>query len=85
MTKAQRTAIGKVLCEASKKYWEGLSAPLEVIGQALTAQGFDASVLDGIYCGESGRESQPVDGKTHLVFSWYRMASGRYEVTAYLS
>jgi hypothetical protein len=35
--------------------------------------------------GQSGRTNEPVGYGVHLALSWYRMPSGNYEITAYLS
>ncbi len=46
--------------------------------------------MSGIYCGEDGRadyETTQANGKPGraLHFSWHKMPSGRYEMTAYLA
>ena len=62
------------------------SIPTAEIKSILAEHGFDPEPLNGIYCGASG-EADPVQvgDKTWCRLSWYRMPSGRYEITCYLS
>jgi hypothetical protein len=65
-------------------YFEAL--PLTQLKDLLAGQGFQTEPLDGIYCGTEGKlDPVQVGERTWFVMSWYRMSSGRYEVTAYLS
>lgn len=66
------------------RYFE--SIPLADLKAILAGEGFRTEPLDGIYCGSEGRCAPvQVGERTWLTLSWYRMASGRYEVTCYLS
>lgn len=69
--------------ELTKTYWQSL--PISDVAAILTRHGFDPTETDGIYCGHEGRSAAKVGPKTHLYFCWYRMDSGRYEITSYLS
>ena len=61
------------------------SLPIDKVEMILTKFGFDAEPMKGIYCGREGRIHEKVGGYTYLVFSWYKMPSGRYEINAYVS
>jgi hypothetical protein len=46
----------------------------------------DGTPWSGFLCGHQGRASLAIDGsKSMLVFTWYRMPSGNFEVVAYVS
>ena len=60
--------------------------PLTQIRAVLSAHGFQTGSLDGIYCGATGQaDPAQVGDRTWLALSWYRMGTGRYEITCYLS
>jgi hypothetical protein len=61
------------------------SIPVTAIADILGSFGFNTEPLNGIYCGDTGRVSEQVGAKTWLTIAWYRMPSGRYEITGYLS
>ncbi len=63
------------------------SIPVAALKGILADHGFQADQLDGVYCGREGRVDLPtqVGERTWFTMSWYQMASGRYEVTCYLS
>jgi len=63
-------------------YHDGL--PLSEIDNILGRHGFNA-LEPAIYCGASGSCTDKVGPNTYLALSWYKMESGRYEVTAYVS
>ena len=60
--------------------------PLAQLKTILSLHGFQTAPLDGIYCGSEGRlDPVQVGERAWFTMSWYRMSSGRYEVTCYLS
>jgi len=78
-----RKAANEALARISRVYHSSL--PIAEIDQALAASGF-TETEPAIYCGASGHTHEYVGEKTWLSFSWYKMeATGRYEVTAYVS
>lgn len=63
-------------------YFDGI--PVSQMAQALEDHGFEASELEGIYCGREGRHTAAIGHGKHLHFTWYKMeATGRYEIVAY--
>ena len=76
-----RKAVAKVAT-----YHESLDAGIKAVADALRSGGLDAGCLDGIYCGEQGQTCQSISGTKNAIYvSWYRMQSGRFELTAYVS
>lgn len=63
------------------------SIPVAQVQAILAKHGFQPEPLDGIYCGAQGQIDPPaqVGEHTWCCLSWYRMGSGRYEITCYLS
>lgn len=80
-TRARRA--NEALYQLGLTYHEGL--PIDQIGSILSENGFDTESLEGIYCGDSGRASDPVSAKRYLCLTWYRMPSRRFEIVAYVS
>lgn len=58
--------------------------PIREIEFILDSKGLKGNT-EGIYCGREGRVTELVAENSNLVFSWYQMESGRYEVLAYIS
>jgi hypothetical protein len=73
------------------KYWESMGEGINAIKAILKKNGFNDLFDDGglmwraIPTGESVRYNEIVGDKTHIIISIYRMASGRYEFTVYLT
>ena len=81
--KAQRV-VNNALHALGTTYHDGL--PIGQVVDTLHAAGFTATEnLEGIYCGREGRLAEHVGDNVYLSLSWYKMPSGRYEVTAYVS
>ena len=79
-----RRRINEKLADFTRnRYFDGL--PISALCAMLEAEGFDAENLMGIYCGATGKVHEQVGPRTWFRMDWYRMESGRYEVTAYLS
>lgn len=74
------SAIGQLI---HNRYFESL--PIGEVSSILQSHGFDPRGLVGIYAGHEGRIHEQVGLRTYLNFSWYRMPSGRFEITAYLT
>jgi len=80
----RRQASQRIHALTFNRYFDGI--PVAGIQSILTDCGFDAEPLDGIYCGHQGRlDAVRVGERTWFNLSWYRMPSGRYEITCYLS
>jgi hypothetical protein len=60
------------------------SLRLQDIDNVLTTHGF-RPLTEGIYCGREGRVHEQVGDRTHLLLTWYKYDTGRYEVVVYLS
>ncbi len=60
--------------------------PLEQIGQIFRESGINEGFLNGVYCGREGRTHEQIPN-TNLFFTmtWYKMASGRYEIVCYVN
>lgn len=81
----------------SETYFPSLSQPIENLKETLEGVGYylsneDGSPFEAIFTGERGRsELNIADAKTssviedRIIFTWYKMQSGRYEVVAYLT
>lgn len=79
-----RNRVNERLSEMTRnRYFDGL--PLTSIFGILEAEGFTPENLYGIYCGATGNVHEQVGPRTWFRMDWYRMESGRYEVTAYVS
>jgi hypothetical protein len=60
--------------------------PLKAISAILESFGIETSFLDGIYCGNTGETVEQIPGtKLYFLMTWYKMASGNYEITCYVS
>lgn len=75
-------AVNTQLAILGRTYHNGL--PLHEIDGILALSGFNR-LEEGIYCGREGRINEQVGPKTWFTMSWFKMESGRYEVTAYVS
>lgn len=78
----------------SELYFLGLTYHDSIPMAAITGllEGCGLFIEECLLCGESGRGSFEIRGKDGdlcddclLIMTWYRMPSGRYEITAYLS
>ena len=58
---------------------------IDRLAEILKANGFDATELNGFYCGHEGRTNQPVGHNKNVFITWYRMQSGSYEMIGYIS
>lgn len=65
------------------KYFDGL--PLQDISNILEDNEFKTDDMQGIYCGADGHVKISVSDKSDLILTWHKMASGRFEVVAYIS
>jgi len=84
MTEAQqRKKANKELATISQKYHKTL--PISEISQILSKNGFDSAVMEGIYCGHTGKVYEQVGKKTWIIFTWYKMPSGNFEINVYVS
>jgi len=81
--KARRLAGNAIGQLTHNRYFESL--PISDVASILQSHGFDPAGLVGIYVGHEGRIHEQVGAKTFLSLSWYRMPSGRFEITAYLT
>ncbi len=80
----RRQANQRIHALTCNQYFEAI--PVATIADILTECGFNAEPLEGIYCGASSQiEPELVGQRTWVSLSWYRMPSGRYEITCYLS
>jgi len=61
------------------------SVPVSDISRILERYGFDSEPLEGIYTGRQGKSHDKVGEYTYFTMFWYKMESGKYEITAYLS
>lgn len=60
--------------------------PIMQIAKIIEVNGFDDSkVGQGIFVGATGKIHVSIGSGAYLTMSWYRMESGRYEITAYAS
>lgn len=82
-TKAYHAAQKAIIKHGHNNYTE--SIPVQDHADILEQHGFSGSALDGIYTGREGHADQQVGPNTFHHMSWYKMPSGRYETTAYLS
>jgi len=57
---------------------------VDQVASILTAAGFDASELSGIYCGETGRHTAEIGDRRFFHMTWFKMPSGRYEMVGYI-
>jgi hypothetical protein len=83
-----RRALGEAAQQISAKIWPNLGEPIDAMKAALSAQGYDPAIMDGIYCGEKGQDVQRLEaGKDeHLIFQWWKFSeTGRFEVNIYIS
>jgi hypothetical protein len=80
-----KRVINKQLYDMGRIFWPSLSEAADLIGEMLVSGGLDPEPLEGFWCGSSGRISGHVGNNLWIVVSWYKMDSGRYEVTSYLS
>jgi hypothetical protein len=79
-----KNVVNKALWEMGKVYHDGL--PLQEVLDTLHNAGFtETEEVLGVYCGREGRATAFVGMGTYLSFSWFKMPSGRFEVTAYVS
>jgi len=77
-----RKQANEALFLMGKKYWDG--TPITKIDEILYRAGFNVTE-EAIYCGREGRSQEFVGENTWISLSWYKMPSGRYEITAYVS
>jgi len=95
ITPKVRKSINKVLQnDFSKNYFN--SIPLGEMFKVLEIHGLlavqeDGSKWDGFLCGQNGRieielalEGEVIENSV-FILSWYKMESGRYEITSYIS
>ena len=80
--KTRRNRANNALHAISRTYHCGL--PIAEIDSILTANGFEATE-PAIYCGAEGSSHEKIGPNSWLSFTWYKMESGRYEITTYLS
>ena len=77
----------KLIALIQNKYFD--SIPLKEIAAILNEFGIKTDQLDGLYCGREGRVNirleENNDDYFHLVLTWYKMGSGRFEVVTYLN
>ena len=83
LVKAIRAANKQIAALIYNHYFERL--PLAEFSEILRRAEIPFESLDGIYCGATGRATTRVADDHILVLSWYKMPSGRFEVTAYIS
>ncbi len=81
----RRQANQRIHALTCNRYFD--SIPVMELQAILADSGFNPDPLNGIYCGHEGRISDDarVGDRTWCNLSWYRMPSGRYEITCYLS
>lgn len=77
--------LAKAIADFTRNtYFDGL--PIQALSGIVQEHGFDASELDGIYCGRDGRHLARISPKAGLFMTWHKMeVTGRYEVVAYVS
>lgn len=80
---AFKSAQKKIIDHGHNKYFD--SIPVNEHADILEKHGFSGRALDGIYTGREGHADAQVGPKTMHHVSWYKMPSGRYEITAYMS
>jgi hypothetical protein len=76
------SALNRKLAEMGKTYFD--SIPVADICAVLVAAGF-RPLEDGIYCGATGECHEAIGAGAWFRMQWYKMGSGRYEITAYVS
>jgi hypothetical protein len=80
--KHDTTRVNVELYEMGLTYHDGV--PLSHVNEILCVNGFNP--LDAmILCGRTGQLHESVGRNRWLSLTWYKMASGRYEVIAYVS
>jgi len=93
-----RQAVRMAICERLSDLTSGLhpSVPLDEMFEVCRAVGLEAvdeaqEPWSGLLCGREGRASIALLSldfgevvEEHLQVSWYRLESGRFEVTAYV-
>jgi hypothetical protein len=89
MAISPRVKVQKFLSDLSKVYHDEI--PLKEISECIKENGGlmvqeDESEWAGFLCGTNDSTTIKVNGikTTGLRLSWYKMQSGRYEITAYL-
>ena len=81
---SRRNKANKALDILCRKYHQSL--PLTEIKEILSANGFNADAVDGIYTGREGKSHEQVGPKTWMMMTWHKMEeTGTWEVVAYLS
>jgi hypothetical protein len=90
MTPEVRAALAKAQKQVAKvtTYHPNLTAAILAVEDAVQAAGLKLEPEDtgGIYCGETGRTTwRIVDTPRVVLFAWYKMPSGNYEQTSYIS
>lgn len=89
----KRKAIASVnhaLETTNRTYWQGLGQACKAVSDALeqvgfSAHDFDQQTLHSTAGRNEGRIHAPVGNGAYVSFQWFRMGSGRYEITAYVS
>ena len=77
-----RKVVNDALYELGRIYHDSL--PITTIDGILQGAGLNETE-PAIYCGREGSSNEQVGEHSYLSLSWYRMGSGRFEVTAYVS
>lgn len=87
-TTTLKNQINKALNVINRQYHPAipLTHIFEVVRKAGEVVDVDGTPWSGILCGDDSNCTFDIAGvKFHLYLSWYRMPSGNYEITAYVS
>jgi hypothetical protein len=72
------------LAKMGREYYDRL--PIGRVYEAVERHGFDASALDGIWCGHEGRVNQSIGDGKFIQVNWCRVGDrDRFELNAYVS
>lgn len=61
------------------------SIPVNALAAVLQSFGLETRELAGILTGHEGRSTAQVADNAYFTMTWYRMASGRFEIVAYVN
>jgi hypothetical protein len=78
-----RSKTNKELQALCKTHYKSL--PITEVKNILKANGFDSTVMDGMYTGSQGKVHAQIGKNRWIVFTWYKMPSGKFEINAYVS
>lgn len=77
--------VNDLLHKLGLEYHDTLSYSLNVVDRVLVENGFKETDSAPIITGVDGKLHCPVGCDKWLTVSWHRMASGRYELVAYVN